>query len=153
MAFSVSGLFCQTFVDALDATNLAVDLTLTTHKVALFTNSVTPDFSATSPVPAYGVAPFDANEVSGTGYTAGGVVLGSTPSLTVSSGSIVWDAPDVSWASSTITSARGCLIYADALAGNNAICAVTFGADYSTNNGTFLISWHASGIAILDMTP
>lgn len=152
MAFSASGLFCQTFIDSLDGTALALDLTLTTHKVALFTNSVTPDFSATSPVPAYGVAPFDANENTGTGYTAGGATLGGT-SLAVSSGSIVWDGSDVSWSSSTITNARGCLIYADALAGNNAICAVTFGADYSTNNGTFLLSWHASGIAVLDMTP
>lgn len=153
MAFGNSGLFCQTFIDVMDPTNLALDLTLTTHKVALFTNTVTPDFSATSPVPAYGVSPFNANEVSGTGYTAGGVAIGATPTLVVSSGTIVWDAPDVQWTTSTITNARGCLIYADALAGDNAIVAVTFGADYSTSAGTFQIQWNAGGIFTIDMTP
>lgn len=153
MAFTVSGLFCQTFIDAIDPTGLALDLTATSHKVALFTNSVTPDYSATSPVPAYGVSPWNANENSGTGYTAGGVAIGATPTLVVSSGTIVWDGPDVQWLTSTITNARGCLIYADALAGDNAIVAVTFGADYSTSVGTFAIQWAAGGIATLDMTP
>ena len=41
MAFPSSGLFVATFVDVLDTTQLALDLDLETHKVALFTNSVT----------------------------------------------------------------------------------------------------------------
>lgn len=152
MAFSASGLFCQTFIDALDPTGLALDLDAETHKIALFQNAITtPDYGATAPVPAYGVAPFDANEASGTGYTAGGVVV-TTTSLTVVSGSIVWDGADVSWAGSTIT-ARGALAYADALAGNSAICGIAFGQDYSTNNGLFLITWDASGIFSIDCTP
>jgi len=152
MAITASGLFVQTVVDVLDATQLAVDLSLTTNKWAMFTNSVTPDFSATSPVPAYGVSPFDANEVSGTGYTSGGTVTAS-PTITVSSGSLVYDQADTSWSTSTITNARGALLYSDALAGNNAIVLVNFGADYSTSAGTFTIQWNASGVFVLDLTP
>lgn len=149
MAITVSGLYVATFVDALDTTQLAIDLDLETHKVAMFTNSITPNFTSDT---AYGVSPYDANEVSGTGYSSGGTALTGT-TFTGASGTATFDASDTSWSSSTITNARGALIYADALAGNNAICLVNFGADYSTNNGTFLITWSASGIFAIDLTP
>lgn len=149
MAISGSGLFVATFIDVLDATQLAVDLSLTTNKWALFTNSITPNYTTDT---AYGVAPYNANEVSGTGYTAGGTVVAS-PTLTGSSGIMTYDQADTSWSSSTITNARGALLYADALAGNNAICLVDFGADYSTNNGQFLITWNASGVFTVDFVP
>lgn len=151
MAVTDSGLFVLTFIDVLDTTQLAVDLDLETHKVALFTNSITPNFSTDT---AYGVAPYNANEIAnGGGYTTGGVALTSTALSESPTGSIMWDAADSSWTSSTITSARCCLIYGDALAGNNAFCLVDFNADFSTNNGTFLITWAATGIFAWDLTP
>ncbi|WP_157251119.1 hypothetical protein [Nonomuraea typhae] len=149
MAITASGLYVATFVDVLDTTQLALDLDLETHKVAMFTNSITPNFTSDT---AYGASPYDANEVSGTGYSAGGVALTST-TFTGASGTSTFDAADTSWSSSTITNARGALIYADALAGNNAICLVNFGADYSTQAGLFLITWSASGIFAIDLTP
>lgn len=149
MAITASGLFVATFVDVLDTTQLALDLDLETHKVALFTNSITPNFTTDT---AYGASPYDANEVSGTGYTAGGATL-TTTTFTGASGTATFDAADTSWSSSTITNAKGALIYADALAGNNAIVLINLGQDYSTSNGTFLIAWSASGIAALDLTP
>lgn len=152
MAWTGSGLFCATWIDILDATQLAVDLSLTTNKWAMFTNSVTPDFDASAANAQYAAGVWNANEVSGTGYTAGGTVTAS-PTLTSASGIMTYDQADTSWSSSTITSARGALLYADALAGNNAICAVNFGADYSTSNGTFLITWNASGVFTVDLVP
>lgn len=150
MAITVSGLFVATWTDVLDTTQLAVDLDLETHKVAMFTNSITPNFSSDT---AYGVAPYNANEVSGTGYTAGGTVLTSTALSESPTGTIMYDAADTSWASSTITNARGALIYADALAGNNALLLINFGADYSTSNGTFTIQYAATGVFTWDLTP
>lgn len=149
MAVSGSGLFCATFVDILDATQLAVDMSLTTNKVALFTNSITPAYTTDT---AYGVSPYNANEVTGTGYTAGGIVVAS-PTLTASSGVITFDLADPSWASSTITNARCMLMYADALAGNNAISLTDFGADYSTSNGTLLVTINAAGLWTADLVP
>ncbi|MEU6725501.1 hypothetical protein ABZ917_17480 [Nonomuraea wenchangensis] len=132
----------------LDTTQLALDLDLETHKVALFTNSLTtPNFTTDT---AYGVSPYNANEVSGTGYTSGGALLTGT-TFTGASGVATFDASDVSWTSSTITGARGALIYADALAGNNAIVMVNLGADYSTSAGTLAITWSASGIFALTL--
>ena len=150
MAVTVSGLFLPTWIDILDATQLAVDLSLTTNKVAMITNSITPNFSSDT---AYGVAPYNANEVSGTGYTAGGAAVAS-PTITESpTGTLMFALADTSWTTSTITNARCALLYADALAGNNAICLVNFGADYSTVAGTFTIQWAAGGMFTIDLTP
>ncbi len=152
MAWSGSGLFCAPFIDVFDATQLAIDLSLTTNKWALFTASATPDYNASAANAQYGVDVWSTNECSGTGYTAGGTVTAS-PTLTSSAGIVTYDQADTSWASSTITSARGGLLYADALAGNNAICAVDFGSSYSTSNGTFLVTWSASGVFTVDLVP
>ena len=150
MAVTASGLFVLTWIDILDTTQLAIDLDLETHKVAMFTNSITPNFSTDT---AHGVAPYNANEVSGTGYTAGGALLTTTTVTESPAGTLMFDAADTSWAASTITNARCALVYADALAGNNAIVLVNFGADYSTQNGTFLIQWASGGILNIDLTP
>lgn len=150
MAVTASGLFVTTFLDAFDTTQLAIDLDLDTHKVAMFTNSITPNFSTDT---AYGVSPYNANEVSGTGYSAGGTALTGTTFTESPAGTVMWDATDVSWSTSTITNARCALAYADVLVGNNAIVLVNFGADYSTSAGTFTIQWASGGIFTIDLTP
>lgn len=152
MAFPSSGLFVATFIDVLDTTQLALDLDLETHKVALFTNSVTGADLVTDT--AYGVGAWASNEVpNGTGYTTGGELLTGTTYTSTGSGGTKWDATDTPWTSSTFSSVRGCLVYADALAGNNGIMAITFGADFAVTSGTFTIQWNASGLFTLDYIP
>jgi hypothetical protein len=136
-----------TFLNALK-NDLALDLDDTTadrFKVMLVTSSYTPDF---------GTHDFKAdvtNEVVGTGYTAGGESLTSV-TLTQSGGTITFDADDVTWASSTIT-ARGAVIYDDSLASDPLIAYIDFGADKSSSAGDFVLSFNASGIFTLDLTP
>lgn len=149
-----SGLYVANFIDILDATQLAIDLSLTTHKLALYTDTKTPNFNTDVGYSA-------TNEVSGTGWAAGGVALSAaaaggtpvTPTLTGSSGIMTYDMTDVSVASTTLTNARGVMLYADALAGDNAIVMVNFGADFSTVAGTFGIQWNASGVFTIDLVP
>ena len=145
MTVSGSGLYVVTFQDLLDTTQLALDIDLETHKGALVSNSLTPNFTTDS-------AFAGTNEVTGTNWAAGGVALTGT-GLSVASGVITFDATDVSVASTTISGARAYQLYADALAGNNLILLVDFGADYATSNGTFAIVWNASGIFTLDLVP
>lgn len=151
MALAGSGLFLATFIDMLDDTALDIDWTSETDlKAALYTNSITtPNFDSNV---GYGAAPFNANEVTGTGYTAGGVVL-TTTTLTGSSGVVTFDAADASWTSSTITAAEGVLIYDDSQTSNNGLVLVDLGSPYTTAAGTLLISWSASGIATWDLVP
>lgn len=161
MAVTASGLFTATWQDILDATQLAIDLSLTTHKLAHFSNSITPDFDASAANAAFGAGVFASNEVFGAGWATGGVALSAiaagatsaSPTLSISSGSLVYDMNDVAVASTTLTNARCGLLYADALAGNNAIVLINYGADYSTSNGTFGITWAAGGVFTLDLTP
>lgn len=145
MAVTASGLFFLTFEKMLN-NGAALNLEAEDTKIFMITNSSTPNFDTNT---AY--SSLSANEVSGTGYTAGGVALGATE-ITVSSGTLVYDAADTSWASSTISSARAAVQQAAAVA-NELVVLVNFGADYATTNGTFTIQWNPSGIFTIDLTP
>lgn len=147
-----SGLAGATFARALkQGSAFLLDLdSETQHKGALFTSSLTPDFNAASPY--FGSAPYTSNQNTGTGYTAGGTVLTST-SLAAASGLLTFDAADLSWASSTITAARGLVIYADGLTNKDVEAVLDFGGDYSTSNGTFAITFNAAGIWYIDYIP
>ncbi len=96
-----------------------------------------------------------ANEVSGTGYTANGTTL-TTPALTYTGGTnvIKFDSDDASWASSTITARYGVLY--DRTPATDAtrplIMYIDFGADQSSNNGTFAIQFNAAGIATITVS-
>jgi hypothetical protein len=152
MAFPTSALFTATFVDVLDVTQLAIDLDAETHKVALYTNSLTGADLVTDT--AYGLGAWASNEVpNGSGYTTGGNALTGTTYLSTGAGVTTWDATDTPWTTSTFSGVRGCLIYADALAGNNGIIALNFGADYAVTAGTFTVQWNASGIFTIDFVP
>lgn len=94
-------------------------------------------------------------EVSGTGYTAGGATLTSTE-LTISSGTLVYDAADPSWTTSTITGAMGAVLYfarGGASSADELILLSDFVSAVSTTAGTLQVAWHASGIAVHDYTP
>lgn len=154
MAVSASGLFVAPWINSLTGVEV-LNLDLETHRVALFTDAPTPNFSDTAANARYGAGQFIAgNEVTGTGYTAGGALLTSTTVTESPSSVLMFDAADVSWANSTIANAKCALIYADALTTPNAdpaICLVNFGALYSTNNGTFTIQWASTGIFTWDV--
>lgn len=155
MAVTVSGLYVANFIDILDATQLAVDLSLTTHKWALLSNSATPNFSTD-------VSWSNTNEVSGTGWATGGIALSAaaaggtstSPTVTESpTGTLMYDMNDLSVASTTLTNARAGRLYADALAADNLIVLINFGADYSTVAGTFAIQFASGGVFNIDLTP
>ena len=101
-----------------------------TLKIALYTSSA----SLGATTSAYSTT----NEVSGTGYTEGGVTLSSQAVAYDSSNNVAYfDAADPSWSSATIT-ARGALIYNNTKS-NASIAVLDFGSDYSSSNGTFQV--------------
>ena len=142
MSWSGSGLYAGTLLDVLDTTQLAIDLDLETHKIALYDNTITPDFAATAP--AYATS----GEIVGTGYTAGGNTTGTAPSQ--SGGIVTWDADDPQWDNSTLSGVRGAIIYADGLAGDNPIEGVDLGQAYNTSAGTLLLTVNVAGLAQID---
>ena len=103
-----------------------------TIKIALYTDAATLGADTTT----YSTD----NEVSGTGYTAGGVQIGATVS---SDGTIAYvDFDDATWASSSFT-ARGALIY-NSSKSNKAVMVLDFGDDKTSNNSTFTVGMPAN---------
>ena len=127
---------CNSFkTEILKAVHNFTASTGNTFKIALFTSSATLG-AGTTAYTATGM-----NEMSGTGYTAGGKALTSvTPSL--DSTTACCDFDDISWTSATFT-ANACLIYNDSASGDPAVCAVAFGGDKAVSSGTFTIQFPA----------
>lgn len=122
--------------------NGSIDLDTDTIKVALVTSSYTPDQDAHEDFADV------TNEVTGTGYTAGGATLANktvTADNTDNEG--VFDADDVTWSSSTIT-ARGAVVYkSTGTPANDLLVAYfDFGSDKTSTSGDFTIQWGAEGI-------
>jgi hypothetical protein len=110
-----------------------------TIHIALYTSSASLDASTDGYTTS--------NEVSGTGYSAGGVAL-SSKAVTENSTSGVFDAADPEWTSASFT-ARGALIYNKTLgdASSNsrgAIAILNFGGDFTVAGGTFKIVFPAA---------
>lgn len=120
----------------------AIDLDSDTFKLMLVTSGYTP-------VKTHNRRDDVTNEVSGTGYTAGGATLGSvTLTQDDTNDQAVWDAADVTWASSTIT-ARGAVLYKSrggAASADELVKFFDFGSDQVSNNGNFTVQFNASGI-------
>lgn len=151
MAWSASGFFRQTMADNLSGT-VVLNLDAESHKTALYGNSVTPDYDAIATAAKYGTGGTwtTANEVTGTGYTAGGALLTSTTVTVPSTGVVMWDAADVAWSSATFSGVYGCLVYADAMTtpvADQAILGIYFGGTaYAVTAGTFTVQWAANGL-------
>ena len=104
-----------------------------TFKIALYTSSASLGAGTT----AYTTS----NEVSGTGYTAGGNTL--TRVAPSSSGTTaITDFADSTWSSATIT-ARGALIYNDTDS-DKAVAVLDFGADKTSTGGDFTVQFPAA---------
>ena len=101
-----------------------------TLKIALYTSSAT--LGATSS--AYSAT----NEVSGTGYTAGGATLASQAVAYDATNQVAFfDAADPAFTTATIT-ARGALIYNNTKS-NASIAVLDFGSDFTSTAGTFTV--------------
>ena len=105
-------------------------------KIALYTSSATLDDTTT----VYSTT----NEISGTGYTAGGntLTVGTAPKSDTSGTIAYLNFSDTTWTSSTIT-ARGALIYKSG-GTDPAIAVLDFGADKSSSNSTFKVVFPAA---------
>lgn len=129
MAFS-GNFMCTSFKkELMTATHNFTNSSGNTFKLALYTNSA----SFTAATTAYTTS----NEVSGTGYSAGGSALTNvTP--TTSSTTALTDFADLTFSSATIT-ARGALIYNDSATGDPSVVVLDFGGDKTSTAGDFTV--------------
>lgn len=148
MAITGSGLYGPT-LEKFFLDTLGVSLEVETNRVLMVQDAHTPDFDV------HDFRDDITNEVSGTGYTAGGELL-TTTEITLAGGVLTFDAANVSWANSTITDAMAAVGYI-ARGGVASADELVFLSDFvtaaSTSNGTFEIQWNAAGIFIVDYVP
>lgn len=105
-----------------------------TFKIALYTSSATLGAATT----AYSTS----NEVTGTGYTAGGNTLSIAANPASSGTTAFLDFTDTTWTTATIT-ARGALIYKSG-GGDPAVAVLDFGSDKTSTAGNFTIQFPAA---------
>lgn len=102
-------------------------------KLALYTGGATLGASTT----VYTTS----GEITGVGYTAGGVAL-TNVGVSVSGTVAYLDFDDATWTSATL-SAAGALIY-NSSQGNKAVAVLNFGGTYSSTSGDFTVSFPAA---------
>lgn len=129
-----------------DIANGSIDLDTDTIKVMLTTSAYTPNQDT------HAKRSDVTNEVTGTGYTAGGATLANkTVTADNTNNRGVFDADDTSWAAATIT-ARYAVLYKSrggAASADELIAAIDFGSDQTSTGGTFAITWSSDGILYL----
>ena len=123
-----------------------------TMKFALYGNSGTPDKTVTTAVlSSYGGSGSQwvtGNEITGSGYSAGGDTLsGKAWAIDTGSSSVCFTAGNPTWTGATIT-AYGGLLYDASISGgtgfaaDEAICFNSFGGSaQSVSGGTFTVAW------------
>jgi hypothetical protein len=131
------------------ALNKEIDIDSDTLKVMLTTSAYTPDQDT------HDYKNDVTNEITGTGYTAGGAALTTvTVTYTTATNVLMVDADDVSWTSSTIT-ARTAVVYDSSPATDATrplICYEQSDVDIVSTGGTFQIVWNASGIVSITVS-
>ena len=129
---AISQAMCTSFkAEILDEQH---DLIADTLKIALFTSSASLGAGTT----AYSTS----NEISGTGYSAGGETLTSKV-VTTSGTTAYFDCANPTWTSASFT-ANGALIY-NSTNNDKAIAVLAFGGDFTVAGGTFEIVLPAPG--------
>jgi len=147
MAVTAAGYYFLTFEkQMIDTAGQSIEAE--THKEALVADGYTPAFDT------HDFRNDLTNEVSGAGYTAGGVAVTSTE-LTVSAGTAVWDFTDTVYPTVTITDAMAGVVYFNVGADttDQLIVLQDFVTAASATAANFTIQHHATGVVRFDLTP
>jgi hypothetical protein len=128
-------------------------LTYDVVNCALYGTTPTPDKTAAVGLTGYGAATsqwITGNEMTGSGYSAGGTPLASK-TFTIDSGSssFCFTAANPSWTGATIAGAFGCLVYDNTITAGTVskqgLCYNYFGGTQSVTSGTFTVIWATVG--------
>lgn len=147
MAIIAAGLFGLTLEKMLIDT-AGQSLEAETHKELMTTDTYTPDFNA------HDFRNDVTNEVTGTNYTAGGVTVTSTE-VTISAGTLTFDAADTVYTNVTVANAMAGVFYFNVgtSATDQLVVLQDFVTAASATAADFTIQHAAGGIFTIDFTP
>ncbi|MFI6909873.1 hypothetical protein ACIBKY_52035 [Nonomuraea sp. NPDC050394] len=143
-----SGVYLPTFEDILDATALGLVWDAEDHQAALYnaTKAGAVDYNANT---AYSAT----NEISGTGYTAKGVVVTNTAFTRPGAGVSKFSSNAFQWTGSTLSGVRFIDFFAEGVSGDPLMFGVDLVSPYNTSDGTLLVTPHSNGLVTFDLTP
>tara|TARA_R110000868_G_C10834893_1_gene759638 strand:+ start:523 stop:975 length:453 start_codon:yes stop_codon:yes gene_type:complete len=121
-------------IHAFGTTVVRAGTTADVFKIALYSSTATLDSSTT----VYSTT----DEISGTGYVAGGEILTISPAPAVASNTAFLSFSDAVWTSASFTAA-GALIY-NSSQGNKAVAVLSFGSNKTVVNQPFTIVFPAA---------
>lgn len=147
MVITAAGMYGLTLEKMLIDT-AAQSMEAETHKEALITDTHTPDFTL------HDFRDDLTNEVTGTGYTAGGVAV-TTTEITLATGTLTYDAADTVYTTVTISNAMAGVIYFNVgtAATDQLVLLQDFVTAASATAANFTIQHAATGILTVDYTP
>jgi hypothetical protein len=158
MAWSASAIFQQAMLNPMlgrlwttAAPTTFSSLSADTVKCALYGNTGTPDKTAAVASTGYNTGQWvTANEITGTGYTAGGATLASKAfAIDTGSSSVCFTAGNPSWTGATLSNVYGDLVYDSTITGGTVaaqgMCFNYFGGAQSVTAGTFTVQWATPG--------
>lgn len=133
-----------------DLSNKVHNLGSDTFKVALIDNSTPPTAADASPQ----WSDYSGNEVSGTGYTAGGETLSGTSIAEAGGVTTFDDTGNVTWSQDGAgpTNIYWAILYNDTASNDEAIGFLDMGGAVSLQDGDVTITWNASGILTTTVT-
>lgn len=150
MAITASGLYGLT-LEKMFIDTAGQSLEAETHKMLLVTDTEAPNFDT------HDFRNDIAAENTGTGYTTGGATITTTEIAiaTPAAGQLRWDHDDVSWSTSTITSAMAGVDYFNVgtSATDQLIALLDFVTAVSTVSGLLTVQLATNGCFYLDYTP
>lgn len=150
MPIAASGLYGLT-LEKMFIDTAGQSLEAETHKALLVLDAYTPNYDT------HAFRSAVTNEATGTNYVTGGTAM-TTTEVTVAqpaAGTLKYDHDDVSWASSSITSAMALVGYFNvgSAATDQLIYLLDFVTAVTTSNGLLLVQINANGVFNLDYTP
>jgi hypothetical protein len=137
---------------SLDLANGVHNLGADSFYVALIDDSATEPIAARAN-PAW-TSDLDGNEVSGTGYSAGGALLSGTSSAEADGVTTFDDSGNVTWSQNGAgpTDVYWAILYNDSAAADEAVGFLDMGGPVSLIDGDISITWNASGILTVTVT-
>jgi hypothetical protein len=151
LSITASGVYGLTLAKQLDDTLAKGMGSETNVYTMLVTDGYTPDYDA------HDFRNDITNEIAGAdGYTTGGELTTTTTITTSTNGTVIYDATDRAWVTSTITDAMAAIGYWSggvASTSDELFWLSDFVTAASSANGTFTVQWSSGGIIIYDFTP
>lgn len=134
-----------------DLANGVHNLGSDTFKLALIDNTATEPVAGTA-TPRW--ADFSGNEVSGTGYTAGGATLSGTSTAEAGGVTTFDDTGNVTWSQNAAgpTDIYWAVLYNDTATNDEAVGFFDMGGAVSLVDGDVTATWNASGILTITVT-